>query len=71
MTIPGDPNFNPAETRNFAVMGVVNVTPDSFSDAGLYFDPASAVEHGLALEGGGGSDPRCGRRVDEARSGSC
>jgi dihydropteroate synthase len=53
MTIPGDPNFNPAETRNFAVMGVVNVTPDSFSDAGLYFDPASAVAHGLALEAQG------------------
>jgi dihydropteroate synthase len=50
MTIPGDPNFNTAETRNFAVMGVVNVTPDSFSDGGRYFDLASAVEHGLALE---------------------
>ena len=53
MTIPGDPNFNTAEARNFAVMGVVNVTPDSFSDAGLYFDLASAVEHGLALEAQG------------------
>jgi dihydropteroate synthase len=25
------------------VMGVVNVTPDSFSDGGLYLDPAAAV----------------------------
>ncbi|MEU9130254.1 dihydropteroate synthase [Kitasatospora sp. NPDC048540] len=32
-----------------AVMGVVNVTPDSFSDGGLWLDPAAAVAHGLAL----------------------
>lgn len=31
------------------VMGIVNVTPDSFSDGGSYFDPAKAVEHGLRL----------------------
>lgn len=31
------------------VMGVVNVTPDSFSDGGRWFDPGAAVEHGLAL----------------------
>lgn len=31
------------------VMGVVNVTPDSFSDGGLWFDPDRAVAHGLAL----------------------
>jgi dihydropteroate synthase len=30
-------------------MGALNVTPDSFSDGGLYLDPASAVEHGLVL----------------------
>jgi dihydropteroate synthase len=30
-------------------MGVVNVTPDSFSDGGLYLEPQAAVEHGLAL----------------------
>ncbi len=30
-------------------MGVVNVTPDSFSDGGLYLDPAAAVAHGLQL----------------------
>lgn len=30
-------------------MGVVNVTPDSFSDGGLWFDPETAVTHGLAL----------------------
>jgi dihydropteroate synthase len=31
------------------VMGVVNVTPDSFSDGGLYFDRDRAVEHALEL----------------------
>ncbi|MDX6583744.1 MAG: dihydropteroate synthase [Solirubrobacterales bacterium] len=34
-------------------MGVVNVTPDSFSDGGLYLDTAAAIAHGreLAAEG--------------------
>ncbi|MFM8519831.1 MAG: dihydropteroate synthase [Solirubrobacterales bacterium] len=31
------------------VMGIVNVTPDSFSDGGLYLDPEQAVSHGLEL----------------------
>ncbi|MFF0308686.1 dihydropteroate synthase [Streptosporangium sp. NPDC004379] len=31
------------------VMGVVNVTPDSFSDGGRWFDPKVAVRHGLEL----------------------
>ena len=31
------------------VMGVVNVTPDSFSDGGKFLDPAAAVAHGLQL----------------------
>ncbi|MBS1121238.1 MAG: folP [Deltaproteobacteria bacterium] len=31
------------------VMGVVNVTPDSFSDGGSFLDPGAAVRHGLAL----------------------
>ncbi len=31
------------------VMGVVNVTPDSFSDGGRFLDPDAAVAHGLAL----------------------
>jgi dihydropteroate synthase len=36
-----------------SVMGVLNVTPDSFSDGGLFVDPAEAVAHGrrLAAEG--------------------
>lgn len=31
------------------VIGVVNVTPDSFSDGGAWFDPAAAITHGLDL----------------------
>src|SRR5690554_882597 len=31
------------------VMGIVNVTPDSFSDGGVHFDLDAAVAHGLAL----------------------
>ena len=31
------------------IMGIVNVTPDSFSDGGKHFDAAAAVEHGLQL----------------------
>jgi len=52
------------------IMGVVNVTPDSFSDGGLYFDRDRAVEHALKLhdEGAdildiGGESTRPGARV--------
>jgi dihydropteroate synthase len=31
-------------------MGILNVTPDSFSDGGLFFDPARAVARGLEIE---------------------
>ncbi len=31
------------------LMGVVNVTPDSFSDGGLYLDPERAIQHGREL----------------------
>ncbi len=33
----------------YRLMGIVNVTPDSFSDGGRFLDPDSAVEHGLKL----------------------
>lgn len=52
------------------VMGVVNVTPDSFSDGGLYSEPGAAVRHGLQLyqEGAhildvGGESSRPGARA--------
>lgn len=56
-----------------AVMGVVNVTPDSFSDGGRWFDTTSAVKRGLDLvdQGAdlvdvGGESTRPGAtRVDE------
>jgi dihydropteroate synthase len=56
------------------VMGVINVTPDSFSDGGSFADSDSAVKHGLALlaDGAdlldvGGESTRPGAtRVDQA-----
>lgn len=36
-----------------AVMGVINVTPDSFSDGGRFLDTAAAIEQGLRLAGEG------------------
>ncbi len=40
-------------TRRPLLMGILNVTPDSFSDGGRYFDHQAAIEHGeqLAAEG--------------------
>lgn len=39
----------PSRDGRIVVMGVVNVTPDSFSDGGRYLDADDAVAHGLAL----------------------
>jgi dihydropteroate synthase len=56
-------------TRRTAVMGIVNVTPDSFSDGGKFFDPSRAVAHGerMARDGAdivdiGGESTRPGAR---------
>ena len=35
------------------VLGIVNVTPNSFSDGGRYLDPSHAIAHGLALAADG------------------
>lgn len=59
---------------NPKLMGVVNVTPDSFSDGGQYLDPAAAIRHGeeLLRDGAsildvGGESTRPGAvEVDEA-----
>ncbi len=55
--------------RRTLVMGVLNITPDSFSDGGLYFAAASAIRRGmeLALQGAdwidvGGESTRPGSR---------
>ncbi len=60
--------------RRTALMGIVNVTPDSFSDGGRYFDPGKAISHGidLAQEGAdiidvGGESTRPGARPLSAR----
>jgi dihydropteroate synthase len=37
----------------YRLMGIVNVTPDSFSDGGLFLDSRAAVAHGLELAGQG------------------
>jgi dihydropteroate synthase len=37
----------------FRLMGIVNVTPDSFSDGGLFFEAGAAVAHGLELAAAG------------------
>jgi dihydropteroate synthase len=39
--------------RRFTVVGIVNVTPDSFFEGGRYFSTESAVDHGLSLVGDG------------------
>ena len=50
-------------------MGVVNVTPDSFSDGGLYLDPEAAIAHGeeLAAGRGGRSWTSAGNRLGPGR----
>src|SRR5689334_10207727 len=35
------------------VMGVLNVTPDSFSDGGKFLEPQRAIEHALEMEQAG------------------
>jgi dihydropteroate synthase len=75
VTVPGrrQPPGLP-QLRRCLVMGVVNVTPDSFSDGGAWLEPSAAVSHGLRLaaEGAdivdvGGESTRPGAgRVDES-----
>lgn len=48
LKLPGRPTLGRA-----VVMGVVNVTPDSFSDGGRYLDTRAAIEHGEQLHAAG------------------
>ena len=48
------------------VMGVVNVTPDSFSDGGEWFEPAAAIKRGRELLADGRRSARRRRGVDPA-----
>src|SRR5690348_1925077 len=57
--------------KHTVIMGVVNVTPDSFSDGGQYFDREKAIQHALQLlEDGaeiidvGGESTRPGAKVN-------
>src|ERR1700688_5316926 len=47
LRLPGDRRL-PLGGRPL-VMGILNLTPDSFSDGGLWTDPGRAVEHALAM----------------------
>ncbi|MEL7137998.1 MAG: dihydropteroate synthase [Pseudomonadota bacterium] len=50
---PALPGLEVMAKRRPAIMGIVNVTPDSFSDGGLYAETETAVEHGLSLAAAG------------------
>lgn len=70
---PAGPAGLPAVDR-CTVMGVLNVTPDSFSDGGRYLDRGEAIKHGIQMHADGadlvdvgGESTRPGAaRVDEA-----
>lgn len=49
MTLPDFETWLLDSHRPTLVMGVLNVTPDSFSDGGRYADPAAAIQHGRDL----------------------
>lgn len=51
MTLP----FTFTSLKTPALMGIVNVTPDSFSDGGRFFDPRAAADHALKLAAEGAS----------------
>jgi len=70
--------MHPVLLKPYAVMGIVNVTPDSFYDGGRFASPGAAVEHArkLSAEGAdildvGGESTRPGARpvgADEERA---
>jgi dihydropteroate synthase len=60
--------------KRYLIMGILNVTPDSFSDGGLYFEKGAAIERGLKkIEEGadivdvGGESTRPGSERIEAK----
>ena len=38
-----------SKEKESLIMGILNVTPDSFSDGGLYFDTQKAINHALSM----------------------
>jgi dihydropteroate synthase len=49
VAVPPRPDFAGLSVAKPLIMGVLNVTPDSFSDGGRFLDPEAAIAHGLAL----------------------
>ncbi|MGO9891254.1 MAG: dihydropteroate synthase [Solirubrobacteraceae bacterium] len=47
------PSLREGPRGDYRIMGVINVTPDSFSDGGQYLDATLAIAHGLELEAEG------------------
>ena len=45
--------MGPDAREPLRILGVLNVTPDSFSDGGRFLDPGRAIEHGLRMESEG------------------
>ena len=72
---PGDGSSFILHRSSLSVMGIVNVTPDSFSDGGVHFDRQTAIESALRMEEDGaafidvgGESTRPGSEaVDEAQ----
>lgn len=43
-------NYTIDLSKRTHIMGVLNITPDSFSDGGSYFDPGKAIDHALYMQ---------------------
>ena len=53
--------------RDVLIMAVINVTPDSFSDGGLYAETEAAIAHGVMLAPHRRRHPGHRRRIHPAR----
>ncbi|MBS1201751.1 MAG: dihydropteroate synthase [Chromatiaceae bacterium] len=59
----------PLDLRRPRVMGILNVTPDSFSDGGRFFDASFALDHALAMVAAGADLIDVGGGIDPPRRG--
>jgi len=48
--VPMAASLQDVAVRPFSIMGIVNVTPDSFFDGGAYFSAQKAIDHAASLE---------------------
>jgi len=46
-------DFNMDLSKTVRIMGILNITPDSFSDGGVYFDKGKALEHAFLMQSEG------------------